>query len=161
MLLNLKDGSLSAEPAWHLPEFDGDAPIAPTAGDSKYLLLPDALWEQAMESGRDPARTALLVLPDSDLQALAGAIEGATVVGIHFPAFNDGRGFSHARLLRQQNYAGTLMAVGNFLPDQVSFLLRCGVDCALFADADRAAQGQARLEPFTRLYQVELGTEKN
>ena len=51
------------------------------------------------------------------------------LVAVSFPAFSDGRGFSHASLLRTRlNYQGELRAVGDVLIDQVPLMLRCGID---------------------------------
>jgi len=61
-------------------------------------------------------------LPEQDLTQL-------TVIGVNFPAFMDGRGFSTARILRDRHgYAGELRAIGNFMRDQLYFLQRCGCD---------------------------------
>jgi uncharacterized protein (DUF934 family) len=50
------------------------------------------------------------------------------LVAIDFPRFSDGRGFSLARMLREQGFGGTLRATGRILPDQFAFALQCGFD---------------------------------
>ena len=56
------------------------------------------------------------------------------VIGINFPAFADGRGFSYARLLRERyHYKGEIRALGNFIPDQLGYLLRVGFNAFAFA----------------------------
>ncbi len=48
---------------------------------------------------------------------------------IEIEQFTDGRVFGLARLLRDSvGYTGDLEVSGNFLPDQISFLQRCGVN---------------------------------
>ena len=65
---------------------------------------------------------------------------------IEFPVFTDGRGFSHARRLRHEGFGGELLAGGEVLPDQWSFLQRCG-----FTDlADPALRGSADERPSFR-----------
>ena len=50
-------------------------------------------------------------------------------MAVAFPAFNDGRAFSHASLLRERlGYKGELRAVGDVLIDQIPLMLRCGID---------------------------------
>ncbi|MFT2109855.1 DUF934 domain-containing protein [Marinomonas sp. 2405UD68-3] len=50
-----------------------------------------------------------------------------SVIGVNFPAFVDGRGFTYGRLLRERyNFKGELRALGNFIPDQLGYLLRVG-----------------------------------
>jgi uncharacterized protein (DUF934 family) len=47
----------------------------------------------------------------------------------HFPELNDGRLFSHAWLLRNRyNYTSEIRGTGHFLPDQVFYLFRVGVN---------------------------------
>ena len=48
---------------------------------------------------------------------------------IEIETFTDGRVFGLARLLRDQvGFEGDLEVSGDFLPDQISFLQRCGVN---------------------------------
>ena len=59
-------------------------------------------------------------------------------VVVDIESFTDGRVFGLARLLRDKlGFAGELNASGNYLPDQVSFLARCGFDT--FSNADTGA----------------------
>jgi uncharacterized protein (DUF934 family) len=49
------------------------------------------------------------------------------LVALAFPAFNDGRSFSKAALLRTRyGYAGALRATGQVLVDQLPHMLRVG-----------------------------------
>jgi uncharacterized protein (DUF934 family) len=51
------------------------------------------------------------------------------LIALHFPKFRDGRGYSQARLLREQyGFRGTLRATGDVLRDQFHFLVRSGFD---------------------------------
>jgi uncharacterized protein (DUF934 family) len=52
-----------------------------------------------------------------------------SLVAIEFPKFQDGRGYSLARLLRDRHrFTGELRAVGNVLRDQLGFMHRVGFD---------------------------------
>jgi len=66
------------------------------------------------------------------------------LVAIDFPKFNDGRGFSVARSLRDQGYKGTLRASGALIPDQFAFALHVGFDEVEISDeqAQRQPVGQ-------------------
>lgn len=152
MLLTLADGKLAGEPEWLL--------LSEHAGDG-HRMCAAADWMATIDGGRAVEKTGLLVQPDTDLSAVPAEIQRAAVIGLLFPTFTDGRLFSQAKRLRQQyGYQGQLIAVGSFLPDQVSFLLRCGVDGAFFSDDERAEQAKQMLAPFCQPYQVTLGTEK-
>ncbi|MDI7863228.1 DUF934 domain-containing protein [Rhizobiaceae bacterium n13] len=72
---------------------------------------------------------AVLIKPADDATALKPYIDRLALVAVAFPAFNDGRAFSHASLLRSRlGYQGELRAVGDVLIDQVPLMLRCGID---------------------------------
>lgn len=47
---------------------------------------------------------------------------------VDFPRFRDGRGFSTARMLREEGYTGEIKATGDVLVDLVLFMRRCGFD---------------------------------
>lgn len=70
------------------------------------------------------------------------------IVVLEFPKFNDGRGFSSARLLRERyGFEGEIRATGHIIRDQLQFLARCGVDSLDAADESwvekwRIAQGE-------------------
>lgn len=83
----------------------------------------------------NPAPIDLLLYPDSSLESLAPHIQQSHVIAIEFPQFSDGRGYSLARLLREQyQYKGELRAIGNVLYDQIYFMTRCGFDSLLIYD---------------------------
>lgn len=66
---------------------------------------------------------------DTDLSAIAPALDRIETILIDFPAFTDGRGFSLARQLRvHYGYSGLLIADGPLIPDQYAFALQCGFD---------------------------------
>ncbi|EYD75778.1 Oxidoreductase probably involved in sulfite reduction [Rubellimicrobium mesophilum DSM 19309] len=66
--------------------------------------------------------------PADDPRALVGVLGQVGLIRVRFPAFNDGRGFSHARDLRSFGYTGRLRAVGHVLADQYAMARRVGFD---------------------------------
>ncbi|TNC73792.1 DUF934 domain-containing protein [Rubellimicrobium roseum] len=66
--------------------------------------------------------------PADDPRALVGVLGQVALVRVRFPAFNDGRGFSHARDLRSFGFHGRLRAVGHVLADQYAMARRVGFD---------------------------------
>lgn len=69
----------------------------------------------------------VLLRPADDVARLAPHLDRIALVAISFPAFSDGRGFSHATLLRQRlGFTGEVRAVGDVLIDQVPLMLRTG-----------------------------------
>jgi uncharacterized protein (DUF934 family) len=66
---------------------------------------------------------------DETPEGLGEDLARLSVVAIEFPAFNDGRGFSWARMLRtRMNYKGEVRAVGAYIYDQLAYLVRTGFD---------------------------------
>lgn len=71
----------------------------------------------------------VLIAPGDDVTKLQAHLDRVALVALAFPAFNDGRAFSHASLLRGRlGFAGELRAVGDVLIDQIPLMLRTGID---------------------------------
>lgn len=95
--------------------------------DQQALLSLDELIELADNSNE--VGFGVLVKPADDVGRLEPYLYRIALVAVQFPAFNDGRGFSHASLLRQRlGYTNELRAVGDVLIDQIPLMLRCGFD---------------------------------
>jgi uncharacterized protein (DUF934 family) len=76
------------------------------------------------------------------------------LVEIHIPYFKDGRAFSWARLLRTRlNYRGEIRISGHFLPDQMSFFQRVGVDSFVLPDKMTIAQIEKATGYISEVYQ--------
>ena len=88
---------------------------------------------------------------DSAAEIAADLIHFGIVV-LEFPKFNDGRGFSAARLLRERyGFKGEIRATGHIIRDQLQFLARCGVDSLDAADeswAEKWRIAQAEMSVF-------------
>ncbi len=98
------------------------------ATDSQRPLLTlDQLIEQADTTNE--VGFGVLIRPADDVRRLEPYLYRLELVAVEFPAFNDGRGFSHASLLRERlAYKNELRAIGDVLIDQVPLMLRCGFD---------------------------------
>ncbi|MCY1668644.1 DUF934 domain-containing protein [Rhizobium sp. SL86] len=96
-------------------------------GEERPLLSIDQLIELADTSNE--VGFGVVVKPADDVRRLEPYLYRLELVAVEFPAFNDGRGFSHASLLRERlGYKNELRAVGDVLIDQVPLMLRCGFD---------------------------------
>ncbi|TAZ72925.1 DUF934 domain-containing protein [Rhizobium ruizarguesonis] len=95
--------------------------------EQKPLLGLDELIAKADES--NDVGLGVLIKPADDMRRLEPYLYRLEIVAVAFPAFNDGRAFSHASLLRQRlGYTNELRAVGDVLIDQVPLMLRVGID---------------------------------
>jgi uncharacterized protein (DUF934 family) len=58
------------------------------------------------------------------------------LIVVRFATMRDGRVFSAGRLLRERyGFTGDLRAAGDFIPDQILFLLRCGFSTFAIPDS--------------------------
>jgi len=91
---------------------------------------------------------------DDTASLLQNRIEKLEFVAINFPVFADGRGFSIASQLRtDMGFSGEICAMGNFMPDQIYYLKRCGFDSFVFKDGDSLSTMRTILEDFSTNYQ--------
>jgi len=86
--------------------------------------------------------TAVELQPTDRAEDLALRLPHLAAVRILFPAFNDGRGFTLARRLRQMGFTGRLRASGHVLADQYAMARRSGFDEVEISD-DLAARQPA------------------
>jgi uncharacterized protein (DUF934 family) len=81
------------------------------------------------------------------------------LIAIEFPKFTDGRGYSHARLLRERYaYKGELRAVGNVLRDQLFYMLRCGIDSFALQSGKDIQGALEAFDEFNVTYQAAADT---
>ncbi|MBN8605427.1 MAG: phosphoadenylyl-sulfate reductase [Caulobacterales bacterium] len=107
-------------------------PTAPTSTEwegGQYLSMQE--WLDGSQEGG-----AILLQPADDVKKLDGRIGNAALISVDFHRIGDGRGYSHAFLLRKRlNYQGRLRAQGAVTADQVFAMARVGFDSfALRAD---------------------------
>ncbi len=99
-----------------------------TASEEQKALLPLADLIEKAESSNDVG-LGVLIKPGDDVRKLEPYLYRLEIVAVEFPAFNDGRAFSHASLLRERlAFRNEIRAVGDVLIDQIPLMLRCGID---------------------------------
>ena len=122
--LNLwKDGAFIADPwrAWA----EGD-----NAATVRYTHIPLPVFLANREAVlANPHPVGLLVSPGDNVETVKDDLGRVASVAINFPAFNDGRGYSSARLVVERyRYGGEVRAVGEVLADQIPLMRRCGIN---------------------------------
>ena len=98
------------------------------AGD---IIVPFSYWTEHKSEllERKDGRIAICIHGEDAIEEVVGDLQYFQLIALDFPAFKDGRNYSHARLLRDRyGYRGELRAVGDVLRDQLFFLRRCGFD---------------------------------
>ena len=97
---------------------------------------------------------AVRIEPGDDSRELLPHLERIQLVEVNFPGFNDGRGYSAARILREAGYAGEMRAVGEVLVDQLSHMRRCGFDSFAPQSPLDEDDAQAAFDRWPEVYQA-------
>lgn len=122
-----------------------------TAGDKVVSLT---RWQQDKKKLMDSGSCGIRINPADPIEALAADLADIDLIELNFPGFADGRLFSKAWLLRARyHYQGEIRAVGNYMPDQVFYLARVGVNAFSPEKAEDLPQVLANLNDFSVLYQ--------
>ncbi len=118
-----KDGAFVADPfrAWA----EGD-----DAASVRYTHIPVKVFLENRDAVlNNPHPNGLLVSPGDRVEDIAHDLGRFPSIAIAFPGFNDGRGYSSARLLVERyKYSGEVRAVGDVLADQFTLMHRCGIN---------------------------------
>lgn len=111
------------EETWTLIDGEDDLPaegnVTVTLG--RFLAEPESF----LNGGR---QTAVLIAAGEKAEELQPFLDRISLVIVAFPKFTDGRGFSAARILREElGYRGDIRAAGDYILDQVPLMRRCGI----------------------------------
>jgi uncharacterized protein (DUF934 family) len=137
-----------------IPAEDGLLPDLP-AGP---LLVPLRVWQRRRDDLLDyRADAGVWLTTDADPAAIAADLPQLAVIAIRFASFNDGRGYSLARLLRERYaYSGELRAIGEVLRDQLYYLASCGFDAFALRDDEDPDAALAAFDDFSEAYQASV-----
>ncbi|MBN9668952.1 DUF934 domain-containing protein [Roseibium aggregatum] len=117
-----KDGGF-AEENWARADAETGAAVQGDLLVAQTLFLADAEGYLSRQG-----KTAIVVEAGDDVEDILPYLGRLALVAVDFPAFSDGRGFSAARILREQfGYEGDIRALGKYILDQVPLARRCGV----------------------------------
>ena len=146
----IKDKKL-IENDWTFIADDGAIVDAP-ANISVSLSYWQSHKQQLLDRG---GQIGIRLAPTDDTDQLSGELTGVTLIELDFPGFGDGRLFSQAHLLRNKlGFQGEIRAVGHYLPDQIYFLSRVGVNAFELADAAQIPLALSCLDDFSVNYQA-------
>ena len=92
--------------------------------------------------------------PADSVDDIVPDLKDIQLIELDFADFADGRLFSHAWLLRgRYNYQGEIRATGHYMPDQVFYLSRVGVNAFNLEKAEDLPVVLSYLNDFTVKYQ--------
>ncbi|MCK4840555.1 MAG: DUF934 domain-containing protein [Methylococcales bacterium] len=99
-------------------------------------------------------KVGIRLLPADKVEDITDELNKIPLIVLEFPIFTDGRSFSHARLLRSRfNYKGEIRAIGSYMPDQVFYLSRVGVNAFQLEKPEELAVALSTMNDFTVKYQ--------
>ncbi len=151
----IKNGQV-IDDAWQVLKLTEEQTPESIALPDAPTLLPLAAWlarKNEILARRQPV--SIWLESSEGPEVIANDLAHFTIIGVNFPKFADGRGYSTARLLRERfAYTGEIRALGDVLRDQLFLLRRCGFDAfAVRQDKDIEA-ALAGLTAFSESYQT-------
>ncbi|HSQ03676.1 MAG TPA: DUF934 domain-containing protein [Burkholderiales bacterium] len=143
--------------SWQLLRFagDGSEPAIPASGD---VIVPCRQWLAHRQSLlARPSRLGVWLAGDDDPVTIADDLRLFALVAVDFAKFNDGRGYSIGRLLRERYaWRGELRAVGDVHRDQLFYLARCGFDAFALPEEENPEEALSAFADFTEAYQTSV-----
>jgi len=149
----IKDRKLAHDP-WHLLKASNDSvPALPATGK---VIVPLVFWRQHRdELIARPDGVGVWLLATDEAREIADDLPLLQVIAVNFATFNDGRGYSTARLLRERyGWRGELRAIGDVLSDQIFYLTRVGFDAFELREGEDMEAVLGRFEDFSETYQA-------
>ncbi|MBV2142332.1 DUF934 domain-containing protein [Falsochrobactrum sp. TDYN1] len=131
------------------------------AGDAPAIIIPLTIWLELGEEQRRSSnrRIGIFVAPGEKIEPLLEHLGTIPLIALEFPAFNDGRSYSRAEVLRRAGFRGELRAVGDVLIDQAVLMLRIGFDTLQVSNhVAQARLGEHRLVDTPGYYQPGRGS---
>ena len=150
-----------AQDDWQAVDVLPVAPDASAVGTNK-IIAPLAQWLEVDDlSVWKPHTYGVALENTSEPDEHTALLQQAALITIPFPLFSDGRGYSLARVIREQlGYQGELRAVGDVLYDQLFYLYRCGFNAFELEKPLTETEVSSVLQTFTVKYQPALDQAK-
>jgi len=151
----IKNGQI-VDDAWQVLKLsEGETPESASLTETP-ALLPLAVWLARKTEILATGNPVGVWLDSSEgPEAIAGDLAHFSLIGVNFPKFADGRGYSSARLLRERyGYRGEIRAIGDVLQDQLFYMKRCGIDAFAVREDKDIEAALAGLNVFSDAYQA-------
>jgi len=108
------------------------------AGAGAALILTLAQWHDQRDVWvARGGRLGVMLQPADHVEQLSADLRLLSLIACNFSGPSEGRGYSQARMLREQGkFGGELRATGYVRRDQLFFLARCGFNSFELTEAD-------------------------
>lgn len=145
MAILLKDRRIVADSWRRLDAGAGEVP-------PDDVIVPLGLWLAQRETLR--GKVGVWLDSHEGPEAIAPDVERFGVIAVNFPKYQDGRGYSIARLLRERyRYRGELRAIGQVARDHLFYMASCGFDAFLLREGEDPQEALAAFDDFSEAYQ--------
>ena len=135
---------------WRHADESGELP-------SGRVTVPLKRWLSERQELADRGDIGLRLIATDTLDAIRDDLPQFGIIAIEFDKFNDGRGFSQARLLRERyGYNGEIRAIGCFLCDQLYYMHRCGFNAFELGDAVNAEDALRAFSAYSIISQPDV-----
>ncbi len=147
----IKDNQVIEDDWTWLPTIEKDAAAPPG-----NIILPLEYWLENRESlSSRKGEIAVCLNGNDSLQEIVEHLSDFSLIALEFPAFKDGRCYSHARLLRDRyQFQGDLRALGDVLRDQLFYMNRCGFSSFCIREDKDIEDALNGLKDFSISYQT-------
>lgn len=143
----IKDNKIISDNWHYAPD---DTPLV----DGDITISVCRLLENPTETSKHNGQLGVRIEPSDSIEPIAAYLPKLTLIELNFPELSDGRLFSHAWLLRNRyGYTGEVRATGHYMPEQVFYLSRVGVNAFCPDKAEDLDVTLTNLNDFTVKYQ--------
>jgi uncharacterized protein (DUF934 family) len=148
----IKDGNVQLDD-WILVG-QADSSMNPAQLPVKTILPFGYIQKKGDQLPRQQNVHGVLLDGSDDIEGWGEMLVRFPLLAVSFSHFTDGRGFSLAAQLREKyGFSGDLRAMGNFLPDQMNYLSRCGFSSFYIQDSEQLEDALSGLRDFNVAYQ--------
>lgn len=143
----IKDNQITND-AWEYKPDDADL------GNGDVTISLSRLQQNGKELTNRKGKLGVRIVPADLVEGIADYLPSLSLIELYFPELADGRLFSYAWLLRNRyNYQGEIRATGRYLPEQVFYLSRVGVNSFYPEKTEDLPVVLANLHDFSVKYQ--------
>lgn len=116
------------------------------------IIVSLKVWQENDFSGRI---MGVRLEPDESPNDIRDDLTKLDLIAINFPSFNDGRGYSFAKILRDRfGYKKEIRAIGDVMRDQLFYLQRCGFNSYEIKEGKDINDAVKAFDDFSVRYQV-------
>lgn len=122
----IRDRCISESHWRHVP--DGSLADTESTKPSAAIIVTLADWQrEKTELKRRNTPVGVRLGSGDSIDDIVDDLDSIALVALEFPSFTEGRGYTHARQLREKHgYRGEIRAVGDVSRDRLAFMERCG-----------------------------------